>query len=266
MDCALSDWSDWSQCACGLGKNFQERKRKILQKPSTWGKACSHDLIEQKYCFRVCNSGNTLPKLKAQGKGEPQRLEQKLMASNTTQRVTLSTQINGETKKTFITSKQLIVRVGLGQAIGVSSNQIKIVDIRDATTFPTGGTGGRRRLGAMAEQEQAEVALAAKDYKHSVIIDLKILVGTLSASEAIVAEVEAPTFSALFAAELTKFGLKLDAGEVTVSNPVVRALHPQNHVAALHKGPTIPKGPPKVGAMCALAWHFLINIQIQHIC
>ena len=49
------------------------------------------------------------------------------------------------------------VRVGLGQAIGVSSNQIKILAIREATNIPTAGAGSRRRLGEAAIAEQQVV-------------------------------------------------------------------------------------------------------------
>jgi hypothetical protein len=259
VDCVLSKWSDWSVCACGLGTNQQARSRTVVQQPSTWGKKCAPNLKETKYCFRVCDTPSFGQNLTAPATGKGTKAK-----NNTqTQVVALSAQVNGYTSKTFVVGEQLIIRVGLGQAIGVSSNEVKIVNIRDGASFPTSGTHGRRRLTQQEEQVQQEQqvqqvqqvqqdsdlrinhgkAPSADALLSSVIVDFKVVVSTPTAARAIVAEVEAPTFAALFAAELSKFGMKTRPSSLTVSNPTVSYLVPPPKHAAIS---SVVKAPPKV--------------------
>ncbi|XP_053571495.1 SCO-spondin-like [Bombina bombina] len=56
-DCALSDWTDWSECSVSCGGGVSERNRTVLVTADIGGQACPTPLV----IHRSCNSHNCTP-------------------------------------------------------------------------------------------------------------------------------------------------------------------------------------------------------------
>jgi hypothetical protein len=147
VDCKLSDWSGWSACACGLGKNKQTRTRRVLQMPSTWGKQCSTELSQSKWCYRTCHPPTPQPTPAAvsnpyatsyndpyapKPKTPPPTPPVDPLNSPQTQEIFLSITIVGYSKDTFTADRQLALRVGLAETIGVDSAHVRTKQVKNS--------------------------------------------------------------------------------------------------------------------------------------